>query len=82
MGDPWRHCHQVGWSPAQPHLLGGSHAQGRGWKWMTLKVLSNLSHSMILYAQQTFPAVASLLLCLSAARDRFSLLPPALMLAS
>ena len=56
---PWRSCPeklwcpipggvqgQVGYSPGQPELVGGSLAQGRGWVWVGFKVPSN--HSVVL----------------------------------
>lgn len=39
---------QVGWSPRQPHLMGGSPAHSKGLEIGGFKVLSNPSHCMIL----------------------------------
>jgi len=45
---------QIGWGPGQPNLVGGSPARSReDWNWMIFKVLSNLSHSVILNSFNT-----------------------------
>ena len=38
----------AGWSPGQPDLVSGNQPMAGGWNQVTFKVLSNLSHSMIL----------------------------------